>query len=322
MIPPKLKSGDHVRVIAPAHSFSPKFTKEYRERAEKRLGKLGLRVSYGKHADERNDFRTTTLEHRLEDLHEAFADPDVQAVIPAMGGSSANQLLKYVDYELIKKNPKIFCGLSDITELANAVYKKTGLVTYYGPHYTSIGASRLVDHSIENMRQTFFSDAPVALQPSDYYSNSDWDKEMIVNEGFWTINEGRAEGNSIGGNLLTLNFLMGSEFMPDIADSILFVEENKIIDFRGVQKEIQSILNNFHGEKIRGLIIGRFQRQTGMSRELLSKLIKSKKELENIPVVGNVDVSHTVPMVTLPIGGSIRMEAGADDQIKIQIMKH
>lgn len=298
MIPQKLKPGDHVRVIAPAHSFSPKFTKEYRERAAERLGKLDLSVSYGKYVDELNDFKTTTVEHRLEDLHDAIADPTVQAIIPARGGSSANQLLKYINYELIKNNPKVICGLSDITELAIAIYQKTRLVTYYGPHYTVLGASRLIDHTIENIQKTFFSDAPVVLHPSEYYSNSDWDTELIViivNEPFWTINEGRAEGMSLGGNLLTINFLFGSEFMTDISGTVIFLEENKVIDFRGVQKELQSILNNNHGEKVKGLIIGRFQRQTGMTRELLTKVIKSKKELEGIPVIGNVDFSHTVP---------------------------
>ena len=100
---------------------------------------------------------------------------------------------------------------------------------------------------------------------------------MIVNEGFWTINEGKVEENSIGGNLLTLSILTGSEFMHDIEGSILFLEDNKIIDFRGVQKELQAILNHPQGDKIRGLLIGRFQRQTGMTRELLTKIIKLKK---------------------------------------------
>jgi len=267
MIPPKLKAGDQVRVIAPAHSFAPEFSKEKREIAEKRLGQLGLKVSYGKYVDELNEFNTTTVEHRLEDLHDAFADPDVQAIIPARGGSAANQLLKYIDYELIGRNPKILCGLSDITELASAVYVKTGLVTYYGPHYTSLGESRLIDHTLGNLRKMFFSDAAFELHPSQYYSNTESEKELIVNESFWTINEGEAEGTSIGGNLLTIDFLLGSEFMPDIAESILFVEENHIIDFRGVQKELQAALNSPSGAKLRGLIIGRFQRETGMTRE-------------------------------------------------------
>lgn len=109
-IPPKLKSGDHLRVIAPAHSFSPKFTDEMKEQAIQGLEALGLKVSFGKYVNERDEFDTTTVEKRLEDLHDAFADPGVQAILPAMGGSSVNQLLKYIDYDLIQNNPKVFCG--------------------------------------------------------------------------------------------------------------------------------------------------------------------------------------------------------------------
>lgn len=322
MIPPKLKAGDHVRVIAPSHSFAPSFTKEMEERVEKALGDLGLSVSYGKHVRELNDFKTTTIEHRLEDLHEAYADPDVQAIIPARGGSSLTQLLKYIDYDLVKKNPKILCGLSDITALSYALYAKTGVVNYYGPHFTMLGASKLADYSYTSFRENLMSDAPVHFKPSEHYCDSEWDRELIVNEGFWTINEGETEGKIIGGNFRTTNLIFGSEFMPDIKDTILFMEENHVIDFRGVQNELQSILNQPKGNKIRGLVIGRFQKETGMSRELLTKVIRSKKELEGIPVVGNIDFGHSVPVLTFPIGGNVQLKAGADDQVNISITEH
>lgn len=322
MIPDKLKKGDHVRVIAPSHSFPPEKSEFIKKQGKQRLEKLGLKVSFGKYVDEFNDFSTTTVEHRLEDLHEAFADPEVQAIIPAKGGSSGNQLLKYIDYELIKRNPKIICGLSDITEVAAAIYAKTGIVTYYGPHFTMLAASKIVDYSLENMRQTFFSEEVVRLQPSEYYSNSEFDKEVIVNDGFWTINEGSAEGSCVGGNLMTVNCLTGSEFMPELEDRVVFLEENKVIDFRGVQKELQAILNQRNGSSMRGLVIGRFQRQTGMDRELLTKLIQSKKELEEVPVIANIDFGHTTPMVTFPIGGKLKFEARGGDKIKLQLLEH
>lgn len=321
MIPAKLKAGDHVRVIAPAHSLSPAFTREMKAQATEGMGELGLTVSYGKYIDELNDFKTATIEHRLEDLHDAFADPKVQAIIPARGGSTSGQLLKYIDYDLIRKNPKVICGLSDITALSYAIYAKTGLVTYYGPHFTILGASKIIDYSFEYMKKTFFSNAAIPIKPSEHYCDSAWDREVIVNEGLWTINEGRAEGKSIGGNFLTTNFVLGSEFMPDLAGSILFMEENHIIDYRGVQNELQAILNQPNSDKIRGLIIGRFQKGTGMTQELLTKIIKDKKELDNIPVVGNVDFGHTVPMITFPIGGAVKLQV-MDDKVKINIVEH
>ena len=171
MIPKKLKEGDHLRIIAPSEGFLAKFTGEMRKNLVERLETLGLQVSFGKYVDELNDFDSASVEHRLKDLHEAFEDPKVQAVLSANGGSSANQLLPHIDYGLIKKNPKIFCGLSDLTEITCAMYSKAGLVTYYGPHASMLGASQLSDHALSNMKKTFFYSEPVELKPSDFYLN-------------------------------------------------------------------------------------------------------------------------------------------------------
>lgn len=322
MIPPKLKAGDHVRIIAPAHGLSPKLSEEMKERAIKKFADNGLSVSYGKYVNENDEFDTSPVEKRLEDLHDAFSDPGVQAIIPAMGGSSVNQLLKYIDYDLIKKNPKILCGLSDITALANAIYAKTELVTYYGPHFTMLAASKIVDYSFEYMKKTFFSEDTFPIVPSEHYIDSEWDSQVIVNEGFWTINEGEAKGKGFGGNFITFNLTMGSEFMPDLTDSVVFLEANKVIDFKDVQNQLQAILNQPGSHKIKGLIIGRFQKDTGMTRELLTKMVHSKKELKDVPVAANVDFGHTAPMTTLPIGGSISFQVKKEDEVQIVVEEH
>lgn len=321
-IPPKLKPGNHARVIAPAHGFSPKFNEEMKQQAVKGLENLGLKVSFGKHVYERDEFDTTTVEKTLDDLHEAFADPEIHAILPAMGGSSVNQLLKYIDYDLIRKNPKVFCGLSDITAIANAIHAKTELVTYYGPHFTMLGASRIVDYSFESMKKAFFQDDPVQIKPSEHYIDSEWDSQVIVNEGFWSINEGEASGNSFGGNFITFNLTMGSEFMPDLSDSIIFLEANKVIDHKDVQNQLQAILNQPGSEKIKGILIGRFQKDTGMTRHMITKMIHTKRELKNVPVAANIDFGHTAPMATLPIGGKMSMLVKKDDNVQITVEKH
>lgn len=322
MIAQKLKKGDHIRVIAPAESLFDKFTHEMQEEGVRRLEKLGLRVSFGKYVRKLGPFDSATIEERLEDLHEAFDDDSVQAIIASNGGGSANQLLKHIDYDLISKKPKIFCGLSDISELTSSIYAKTGLVTYYGPHFTVLGASNYEEYLVGNLRDTFFQEHPIELAPTKHFSNSPWSHELIVNDGPWTINEGEVEGRCFGGNMLTLNFLLGYEFVPDIEDCILFLEENKVIDYKGIQKELQQILNHPKSHTIKGIIIGRFQRQSGMTRELLREMIKSKEELENVPVVGNVDLGHTVPTAIFPFGGKISFSAGTKDEITIRITEH
>ena len=322
MVPKRLKEGDHVRVIAPAESFSSKLTDEMKQRGVERLNRLGLRVSFSDHVDKKNSFLSADVKSRLKDLHEAFEDDDVQAILSANGGSSANQLLKHLDYDLIKRKPKIFCGLSDITELTSAIHAQTGVVTYYGPHFTMLAASKEADIMLENMKETFFSEKPLLLKSPQFYFNSEWEEEKILNEGFWTINEGEAEGCCIGGNMLTFNFLLGYQFVPKMKDCILFLEENHIIDYRGIQKEIQQILNHPQGKEIKGLIIGRFQRKSKMSRKLLEEMIHSKKELADLPVVGNVDCGHTVPNCTFPFGGRIKFSAGTGDDVRIELLEH
>lgn len=277
IIPARLKMGGHLRVIASAESFSPKFTKGLEEKTVKGFNELVLQVSFGKYVYEMTGFKSASLEHRLEDLHEAFEDTSVNAIISAIGGSSANQLLKHINYGLIKDNPKIFGGLSDITELNSAIFSKTGIITYYGPHFTMLGANKFFPQMLLNMEKTFFSEEPVKISPSEYYSNTEWDKEKILNPGYWTINPGEAEAQCMGGNLLTINFLMGCEFMPDLEGRILFLEENKIIDYRGIQKEVQQILNNPSGSKLKGIIFGRFQRESKMSRKKLQDMFSKMK---------------------------------------------
>ncbi len=119
------------------------FSEELKNIANKRFEDLDLKLTFGKHINEKNEFTSLSIESRIEDLHDAFQDKNVKAIFTAIGGANSNQLLKYIDWELIKNNPKIFCGFSDITALNNAIYIKTGLVTYSGPHYSTFGQKLL-----------------------------------------------------------------------------------------------------------------------------------------------------------------------------------
>ena len=310
--PPRLQAGDHLRVVAPAQSLLPKVTPDRRSRAVQRLESLGLTVSFGKHVLEIDEFKSTTVSHRIEDLHEAFADTDVKAIMAVSGGTTSNQLLQHIDYQLIKNNPKIICGLSDITALVNGIYRKTGLVTYYGPHFSSLTAKHDIAYTLDYFQRCLFSPDPFELIPAPYFYNSPFEDERLLNEGYWVINEGEAEGTLVGGNFLTLNFLQGSEFMPNEARSICFLEDNGPEGVKNVQNQLQSLINQPRFDKIRGLIIGRFKKETGMTKDLLTKIIKTKEALKDIPVIANVDFGHTSPMVTLPVGGVSRMSARSD----------
>ncbi|WP_143959264.1 S66 peptidase family protein [Litoribacter populi] len=322
MLAPKLKPGDEIRVIAPSHSIPPAFTDRQRQQALDCLKSLGVSVSFGKYVNEVNEFETTTVLNRLIDLHEAFADPNVKGVLTATGGSSVSQLLNEIDYALVKENPKIVCGLSDITALSYALYQKTGIVNYYGPHFTMLGESTLVDYSIEYMQRVLMEEGPVEIKPSNYYNDMPDDIEKVLNTGFWTLNEGTAEGKCIGGNFLTTNFIIGSEYMPDLSDCILYFEENYIMDYKDIQNELQSLFNHENMVTIKGLLLGRFQKGSNVDREKLMHMVKNIRGLESIPVIGNVDFGHTAPKLTLPIGGRLSLNAEKNDKVSILIIEH
>jgi len=141
IFPSKLMPGDEVRVIAPSRSMGI-ISNTNKALAIKPLEDLGLCVTFGQHVNEHDHMHSSSTASRITDLHTAFADQNVKAVLAVIGGYNSNQLLDLIDYELIKQNPKIFCGFSDITALGNAIYHKTGLVTYSGMHFSTFAMQK------------------------------------------------------------------------------------------------------------------------------------------------------------------------------------
>lgn len=328
MIASKLKKGDGVRVVAPARSLAmPWISAEQKALAESRFRELGLELSFGKHVNEMDEFMSSSIESRVEDLHEAFADPSIKLVITVIGGFNSNQLLPYLDYELIRKNPKLFCGYSDITVLSNALYAKTGLVTYSGPHFVSFGDPnpKSFDYVLEYFKKCFFSDEPYDVLASKEWSNDGWAADQSkrlfqANEGYWVINEGEAEGVCLGGNQCSLNLLQGTEYMPSLEGSILFLEDDEEAHVATIDRDLQSIIHQPDFKGVRGIVFGRCREQTGMTRELLTKIVKTKKELAGLPVIGNVDFGHTSPLITFPIGARVGVISKIDsNSIKLNL---
>lgn len=323
--PDKLKVGDEVRVIAPAMSYSI-FSEELKSIANKRFEELGFKLTFGKHINEKDDFTSSSIESRIEDLHDAFQDKNVKAIFTAIGGANSNQLLKYIDWELIKNNPKIFCGFSDITALNNSILVKTGLVTYSGPHYSTLGQKLYIDYTLDYFKKTLMNNEPIEIKPSESWSDDEWYKDqdkrnLIKNNGWFVINEGKAEGTILGANLCTFNLLQGTEYMPDLNNSILFLEDDYLTNPETFDRDLQSLIHLPDLNNIKGIVIGRFQNKSDVTNELLTQIIKTKKELDNIPVIANVDFGHTDPKVILPIGGTVEIEVNSSNSIII-ILNH
>lgn len=328
IFPTKLKHGDHVRVIAPARTFAM-IPKDQRDLSMSRFESMGLRVSFGKYIEESDEFKSSTIEHRVEDLHEAFSDSSVNAVITVIGGFNSNQLLNYIDYDLIRENPKIFCGYSDITALQNAFLAKTGLITYSGPHFSTFAMKLRFDFTMDHFKKCLFHSEPFELKASENWSDDPWymdqDKRTFLpNPGYSVLNPGKASGKIIGGNLCTFNLLQGTEFMPSLKNSILFLEDddtNGALTDVEVDRNLQSVLHQPDFSEVKALVIGRFQKGSQMTMEKIRKIVSSKRELKSIPVIYGVDFGHTDPYITFPIGGSAEIQADASGA-KIRITEH
>lgn len=323
--PLKLKAGDEVRVVAPSRSMAI-ISKEVREIANKRFVELGLKLSFGKHIEENDEFFSSSIQSRVEDIHEAFSDKNVKAVITVIGGFNCNQLLRYLDWELIKRNPKIFCGYSDTTALNNAIFAKTGLISYSGPAYSSFGQELYFNFTMEYFKKCLLSDDSFKIKASEEWSDDAWyinqkERNLIKNNGFLIINKGKASGTVLGANLCTFNLLQGTEYFPSLKDSILFFEDDETSSPNLFDRDLQSLIHLPDFKDVKGIVIGRFQKASKMTNEILIKIIKTKKELDNLPVVANVDFGHTTPLITFPIGGKASLDA-KDGKVDLVLLKH
>jgi muramoyltetrapeptide carboxypeptidase LdcA involved in peptidoglycan recycling len=315
MIAARLHRGDEVRVVSPAVSlgFIPE---DQTLTARERLEGLGLRLSFSTNAEVMDRFDSSPVEARVTDLHEAFADAEVKGILTTLGGYNSNGLLGYLDYDLIRANPKIFCGFSDITALATAIYARTGLVTYSGPHFTTFGMKRGIEYTIECFERCLMREEPFEVRPADHWSDDPWyedqeNRDLVPNPGYEIIYEGEVEGRLLGGNLGTLCLLYGTPYMPDLEGSILLLEDDEETDAVHFDRSLQSLIHQPGFEGVRAIVFGKFQRASNMDQETLTAIVEGKRELDGMPVVAGASFGHTTPQFTFPIGGYGTLHAGS-----------
>lgn len=325
IIPAPLKEGDEIRVIAPSRGIKI-ISSESREIARKRFEAMGLKVTYGTNTvDENWDLMgSSSIEKRVADIMEAFTDSNVKAIFTMIGGFNSNQLLPFLDYEMIRQNPKIFCGFSDVTALLNGIYAQTGLVVFSGPHFSSFGMRDGIEYTAEHLQEMLFGNGSYLIRPSAEWSDDLWfvdqnKREFIANEGYWTIHEGTAAGTILGGNLGTFDLLLGSSYRPEFKENtILFVENCYASggDDASFLRELQAVAYQPDFGNVKAIVIGRFQKASAITREKMEYIINALPQLAELPVIANVDFGHTTPLLTLPIGG--RCEITKDGiQVKI-----
>lgn len=311
LLPPPLKHGDTVMVVAPTGGAQD-VAETTIQHAIEVLNGLGIKVRFADNWNVPFAFTAQSIQQRVSDLHQAFADKRVQGIFSLIGGLNSNQLLHYIDYDLIRNNPKVFCGYSDITVLQNAIYSQTELVTFSGPHLQTLGVKKGNEYTIDMMRKAFFGSEAFQLQPSQTWSDDKWyrdqeNRRFNTNEGYTIINGGSAKGALIGGNLSTLQLLFATKYMPAEEAIILFVEEDKAVDIGMFDRMLQCVCENLQ-HRLKGLLVGRFQNESNIMPSDVRQLVTVNKYLQAIPVLSGIDFGHTLPMATIPVGGTARVE--------------
>jgi muramoyltetrapeptide carboxypeptidase len=328
IFPKKIKENAHFRVIAPSRSLSL-IPFDRIKIAIERYNSLGIEISFGAHAKEMDDFTSSSIESRVLDLHDAFSDKSVDAILTSIGGYNSNQILSYLDYDLIQSNPKVLCGFSDISALSNAIYAKTGLVGYSGPHFSTLSMVKGIDYTIEYFLKCFRGNGQFEVKCAPEWSDDLWfidqeNRDFISNEGYWNITKCTKDvtGIAVGGHLRCLNSLQGTQFMPPLAEAVVFAEEDDEITPALFDRQLQSLIHQKDFSGVKALVIGRFQKKTGMTKEILEKIILTKQELRSVPVVANYDFGHTTPIFTFPIGGTVRLSFDEQNSPRLFIIEH
>lgn len=296
-----LKTGDKIAVVAISEDMSalpgPLVQKAVRE-----LETYGLTASLP------GSGPSNSIGERLTALHAAFADPEVKAVLIGLGGVSAVEILPYIDFHLIRENPKIICGFSDATIILQAIYAKTGLTTWYGPMLFSFAANADKNYTREAFQQALFSRFSFGIKPASGWSNYDELDNRRKNHGFHVLRAGHGHGVLVGGHVPSMNLLQGTSYLPSLREAVLFIEicgrygkdtAGKFMQY------LNGLLLQQDADQLQGLLIGRFYHQADVSYDNLHEMLLSHPLLQHIPIIANVDFGHTTPMATLPIGGRV-----------------
>ena len=304
-----LKKGDHIRVVSPSSSIQSIGGFDANVRAKEKLEELGFNVSFSSNYFEHDLFDSASIASRVEDLHEAFADQSVDAILATIGGFNCNELLPYLNYDLIAQNPKIICGYSDTTALLNAIYTKTGIQTYMGPSYSSFKMEAGQDYQTEAWLKAVTQDS-YELTPSSEWSSDAWylpDTPRTFYPTEWKVYKaGMASGIAIGGNLSTFALLRGTPYAPQVENYVLFVEEAEGYPPEHFLREFAALLQAYPNPQ--AVIIGRFPKECEMTEDLLLAILDKHPILQTIPVLYDVDFAHTQPLFTITIGAQAALD--------------
>lgn len=312
--PPKLSAGDTIGIMAPATPFTPRLPPAFHTqfaRSVACLEDLGFRVHVSSSITSNSHRAYVSPVARAQEINDLFAQPAITAVIALVGGRSANAVLPFLDWQDIVGQPKIILGYSAVTALLVGFFSRSGLVTFHGPMLLNgLGEfPSMLAYSRDQFKSVLMnSEASGPCQPPDAwttdYPRDDKPRTLQEQKGWRWLRSGRSCGRLIGGNLATLCTLAGTPFWPSFNDTVLFLEEVKTGP--SVLQEIDQSLAQLAMlgvfAEIAGLVVGKLNDATTHETRMFDHLICQHTSGYDFPILSQVDLGHTDPKLTLPIG--------------------
>ncbi len=286
--PPRLMPGDTVGIAAPSSPFDD----DLFYRGAEILKSMGFRTLVPDNIFRKKGYLAGSDALRAEVLNRLFADRTVKAVMCARGGFGSMRILPMLDFEAIRKNPKIFIGFSDISALLWGIYRTCGLAVFHGPVITTLGHADMKTR--ESLSAILLSDRIPEIRP----------------EKGITLGAGTASGPVIGGNLTTLCHLLGTAFAPDFREHILLLEDRGEAPYRIDRMLTQMKLAGCF-ERLAGLVLGSFE-SCGKADDIF-RIVRNIFKEKKIPILAGIDAGHGTLNITVPFG--IRATLDADRQV-------
>lgn len=290
------------------------------ERGVKYLEDKGFRVVNGRLCGRRDGYRSGTIRERAEEFNNLLHNDDIQVLMASIGGNNTNSILPYVDYEYLKRHPKIIIGYSDTTALLLAIYAKTGLVTFYGPALASSFGEfpPFVDWTFDGFNALMRGvEIPYRYEKPRFWtdefiswSEQDRPKEQRAND--WIcVNGGAHRGRLIGGNLNTMEGFFGTAYMPEIREGDILLIEDSLKDACTIERSFSLLKLAGVLDRVGGILLGKHEKfdDNGTDRlpyEILLEVMGQAR----IPILADFDCCHTHPMLTMPIGCEVLLDAG------------
>ena len=288
--PKRLRADQTIGLIAPGSAID----EERLQKALHTIESLGLKAKYTTNILAKLGYLAGTDEQRLSDLHQMFADPEVDAVWCIRGGYGCTRLLPKINYKLIRKNPKIILGYSDVTALLEAIHQKTGLVGFHGP----VAVSEPTDYTLQYLKAVLFEAKTVTPMQSAQENQNSTEKNFAVK----VIRPGKATGELVGGNLSLISAMLGTPYEPCVKNKILFLEDVGEKPYR-VDRMLTQLRQTVDLNKTAGIALGIFADCEGGENSLtLMETLYDRLGDLSVPVLYGLSFGHIDHQFTLPVG--------------------